>query len=88
MKCSVKHAKYQPIDKEWRCPSCDADNKSFYIEEPVTDSECTLLHEGDGLYCFECRNGWSGKQFAAKLQKEKNLVPCKHCKGKGLVKAS
>jgi len=86
--CSEKHTKYQPTENEWRCPWCGADNKSFYIEEPIETArdDCEKLHEGDGLYCYICKDALSGKAFAAQIQKTKNLIPCKHCKGSGLVK--
>lgn len=87
--CSEKHTKYQPTEQEWKCPWCGVDHKSFYIEEPCSDANanCEKLHERDGLYCYDCRDGLSGKQFAAKLQKKNALVDCEHCKGTGLVKA-
>lgn len=95
MTCGVKHTKYQPTDKEWRCPKCGASaDKGFCINEPAegTDDNCSLLHDEDGIGCDNCmtehdRNTYySGKQFAALLVKKNNLVPCPHCKGTGLVK--
>ena len=92
MICSAKHTKYQPTDEEWRCPKCGADNKGFWIDEldPDAHDECPLLHERETLVCHSCPRGdmfsTSGKAFAAKLAKKNNMIPCPHCKGRGMVK--
>lgn len=89
--CAAKHTKYQPTDDEWKCPKCgagaDDTRGEFIIQEPDTsaDHDCSALHDLDELGCNACEHGVSGKAFAARIQKRRNLVPCVHCKGKGLV---
>lgn len=89
--CNAKHTKYQPTTAEWVCRYCGAKVGNFCIGEtaPSANDDCELLHEEDVLGCMRCDNMdgdvESGKQFAARLAKKKNLVPCTHCKGSGLV---
>ena len=95
MTCYAKHTKYQPTEAEFVCPRCHAKAGVFCISESATgaDETCALLHDNDVLGCMsndhDCkkdREYLSGKTFAARIQKAKNLVPCVHCKGTGLVK--
>jgi len=85
--CSAKHTAYQPTEDEWKCPYCGANSDSFWIEEGAADAneDCVLLHNTDGATCTACGKWITGKAFAARLQKQHNLVPCEHCKGRGLV---
>jgi hypothetical protein len=86
MECTLKHAKYEPKDEEWKCPNCgETDEDYFFIEESASDGECHLLHEKDLILCNRC--GWSGtgKQFSSILIKKANSVQCPMCKGTGLV---
>ena len=86
MPCAVVHTKYQPTEEEWKCPKCGVGSSLFYIEDPADKTDdCDLLHNDDGLYCHGCDYGISGKTFDAKIQKQRNLVSCLHCKGTGLV---
>ena len=87
MICEQKHTAYQPTEEEWRCPWCSSDNAQFYIEEPAADAadDCGKLHAADELYCYKCERGLSGKAFASRLAKKKNVVTCPTCKGAGVV---
>jgi DNA-directed RNA polymerase subunit RPC12/RpoP len=88
-KCGEKHTKYQPTSAEFRCPKCGAtpkDKDSFVVEESP-NFECDLTHDDDLNHCFACGYSVSGRQFAAKVARDKGLVRCEHCKGSGLVKA-
>ena len=90
--CSAKHTAYQPTDAEWKCLSCGAgvqDGEGFIVDEPAEGASptCELFHDDDYLVCYSCREGISGKAFAARLQKAHKLVVCPCCKGKGLVPA-
>lgn len=85
--CTEKHTKYQPPDSDWKCPKCGAtadDPNGFFCDEAVSP-DCERLHEADGLVCYGCGHATSGKDFATRLQKAANMVPCPHCKGHGLV---
>jgi len=95
MICNAKHIKYQPTDEEFRCPKCGAGpEEGFVIENPdeTAHDACGLLHEKDWIACNNCETEYhrdtfySGKQYAALMVKKNNLVPCPHCKGKGLVR--
>jgi hypothetical protein len=94
MSCTRKHTKYQPLDEEFKCPRCGATPNTDlqFIQEPpktewgTLDDECTELHDDDMCNCNRCDYGVSGKSFAARLMKQNNLIPCPHCKGRGLVK--
>ena len=89
MKCVAKHTRYQPTILEWTCPKCGGKvGDEFYIDEPAEGVEdgCELLHAEDVLVCTRCGGGWTGKRFAAMMEKQNNLMPCPHCKGTGLVK--
>jgi len=88
MKCMEDHTDYQPTDAEWECPVCDSDNEYFWIEESATDNDCELLHSRDVIICAKCGYGTTGKKFANKIKKEKNLMTCPHCNGKGVVDES
>lgn len=87
--CKAKHTRYQPSEAEWRCPKCGADAERFIIDESDEDVHdvCSGLHDSDRLWCGRCEASRNGRQFAAMLERKNNLVPCPHCKGKGLVKA-
>lgn len=89
--CTFKHTKYQPTDEEFHCPKCKAPGGDFCVDDGP-NLECDLLHDEDILNCYgkggagcPAEYGITGKAFAAALVKKNNLVPCKHCKGKGLV---
>lgn len=84
--CEAKHTKYQPTDEEFNCPKCGAKVGDFYKEDPVGHEECELLHDEDNLCCAQCGYGCSGKAFAARIVKEKSMVKCPMCSGKGMVK--
>jgi len=92
MNCPAKHTKYQPTEAEWKCPRCLAtfdSKKPFYVQEPVDGTEdCLKLHCDDFLFCDTCGYSATGKSFAAQIVKAKNLKPCPHCNGTGLVKAT
>ena len=96
MTCTAKHTKYQPTDEEWKCPKCGAKahNEESLEEGWIIDissefsEDCDLLHEDDELCCYTCQYACSGKAFAAKVAKQKNLVTCPCCKGKGWVDPS
>lgn len=91
MICPAQHTQYQPTDAEWRCPKCNADNTRFIIESTPEDAldDCSKLHEQDTIVCIDGRGmshyETTGKRFAARLAKRANLVPCPHCKGRGMV---
>jgi hypothetical protein len=98
MACTAKHTKYQPVmPDEWRCPRCGAGSEirgpegerhdGFLVQDAdeTAADDCDLNHDGDNLGCNRCEFGCSGAAFARRLQKAKNLVPCSHCKGSGLV---
>lgn len=90
MTCDVKHTKYQPPVDDWKCPRCDKPPpEGLCIDESAEGAEedCELLHEGDYMRCYACGYDTNGKAFAARLQKAASLIPCPHCKGKGLVKS-
>lgn len=90
--CDAKHTKYQPSDEEFCCPKCGAKCGEFCVDDGP-NLDCPLIHDDDHLACYgkrkvaSCPDGYgtSGKAFAAALQRKKGLVPCSHCKGKGLV---
>lgn len=88
--CNAKHAKYQPTDEEFVCPTCGHGplNNGLVIDETQDDAndDCPMLHEGDSLRCYECGYETSGKAFSKKCQTKANMIPCPHCKGKGFVK--
>lgn len=88
MTCNTKHTKYQPIDDEWACPNCGANaDNGFCNTDPTGHEDCELLHEEDWLSCENCPEfSIAGKQFAAKIVKNKNLISCPTCKGKGHIK--
>lgn len=94
--CGAKHTKYQPADDEWKCPRCgipvqtEGGNDGFIIADPAYNSscECELLHEHDILACAVCEYDISGRAFANRIHKAKNLVTCPCCNGKGLVDGS
>lgn len=88
MNCTYKHTTYQPEDSEWACPKCGAkcEDGDFVVDtSPDEEGNCILLHDRDELRCFKCDHSISGKAWANRLQKKKNLVECPCCKGKGLV---
>ncbi len=91
MACESKHTKYQPADEEFCCPACGAPAGNFCVDSS-TSFDCELIHDEDSLVCFgrdgkRCPKEYctSGKAFVARLVKEKGLVKCEHCKGKGFV---
>lgn len=83
MTCSGKHIKYQPTEAELICPSCGA--PELYVE--WSDYfDCPSIHPDDGLECAECGMQLTASDFVKQVVKQKKIVPCKHCKGKGWVK--
>jgi len=88
-RCYKKHTKYQPTDDEFVCPRCGAtpeDVKPFALQMAADDEcDCDMLHMDDVLFCDNCGFSTSGRAFARRIQKEKDLVTCPFCKGKGLV---
>lgn len=86
--CKAKHTQINPLGDDWRCPKCDGsgEDHEFVIYESVEGSDdCEMLHEGDGLKCETCGFETTGKEYVDELIKSKNLKPCPHCKGIGLV---
>lgn len=85
--CPAKHTKYDPTEGEFKCPKCGAKPPEFYIDESPEEAhaDCVKLHPGDNLCCTQCGYGTSGQAFANRIVKQKNLKPCPHCNGKGLV---
>ena len=87
MICPAKHTKYQPADKDWKCPRCGGDNTVFTINESAAEAldDCERVHDEDEVRCSKCDMRWTGKQVTALLAKNLDLVECPHCKGKGMV---
>ena len=89
MNCTEKHTKPDIPDDAWKCPSCGigADHKSggFVIDMDSLDA-CEKLHDNDSVSCYGCGYGTTGRAFARQYAKSVGLVPCKHCKGAGMVK--
>jgi len=87
MKCEAKHVKFEPSEKEWKCPKCNAKCGVFHIYESVEDSDgdCNLLHPADILRCTKCNYETSGQAFSNMIKKKLNMIPCPHCKGTGYV---
>lgn len=94
--CKVKHTKFQPTQKQWRCPKCGADSESLYISDGPEGVEetCEKVHEEDWVRCVACHSGWSGRdatsEMAKKIRDAKakgKLMPCPHCGGTGYVGA-
>lgn len=88
MRCPFKHTKYQPEDnKPYICPNCGS--WEFFVQDSPTDEvtglECTKLHEDDYIVCEKCGYSITGKIFSSKIMKEKNLIICPTCKGKGCI---
>lgn len=86
MVCNIKHTKYQPLNKEFKCPKCGAQSPDFCVDESE-NMECEKLHDTDYLRCWQCHYDTNGKTFVAFLVKKDTLVPCPCCKGRGMVKA-
>jgi DNA-directed RNA polymerase subunit RPC12/RpoP len=89
--CGGKHTKYQPTMKEWKCPSCGANDNGeyFYIDTfaiEVSDPDCSLLHRDDVVVCTKCNKEWTGDRLSKLMAKITNMVPCPNCKGTGFVK--
>lgn len=84
--CFAKHTKYQPEENEWACPRCGSTG-DFTIAYPdeTSHGDCNLLHDRDGIACDSCGMEISGRAYARRVQKAKNLVTCPHCKGVGFV---
>jgi len=89
MKCTAKHTKYQPGNshKDWHCPRCGSFSDAFYIDvpDPEAHEDCDKLHDDDYIICETCGYDFSGKKVASMLAKEKNLIICPCCKGKGMI---
>lgn len=89
--CEQQHARYDPPIAEFNCPKCGAKAGDLCVDEPVggwddpDHAECEKLHDKDQLTCLKCNYRTTGKALAALLMKKRNLVPCPHCKGKGVV---
>ena len=85
MICNAKHTEYNPSEEEFVCPKCGSiDFFIDYIPEDANE-ECEKLHVDDFIYCDKCQYETTGKKFAEYVIKQKNLVKCPHCKGKGMV---
>lgn len=86
--CLATHTKYDPSTDDFNCPECGAKAGDFAIDEPVDDvaKDCERLHNGDYLRCYKCGFNTTGRAFAQRLTKKNSLVPCEHCKGRGMVK--
>lgn len=90
--CEHKHAKHQPTNAEWACPKCGAPAdipgkvaaQGWIVDEGVSD-DCELLHEEDGLVCYQCGHGCSGREFSRLAAKKASRVKCPTCKGSGMV---
>lgn len=87
MKCKKKHVAYQPTDEEFNCPKCGTKCGDFHliIQFDDSDMDCDLIHADDYIECDGCGFSISASRFAKDIQITKNLVPCGHCKGTGLV---
>lgn len=88
MNCTAKHTKYDPSGAEWACPKCGANaDQGFLIEEPAETAgeRCEKLHDDDVIYCEKCDYTTTGKKFSAFIIKQRNLITCPCCKGKGLI---
>jgi hypothetical protein len=85
--CNAKHTKYQPTDDEFHCPKCKAKSGDFYIIDTIEDAneECSNLHVGEYITCALCGYDTSAQSFATSWVKKHSLVPCKCCKGTGMV---
>jgi len=73
-------------DEFWKCPKC---GNTLYIEGdcPSGDQTCDDFHKNMEVNCNECSYGTSTTKLFAKYMKQKNLITCPHCKGKGVVKS-
>lgn len=87
MTCAAKHTKYQPTTEEFECPACAAKAGDFAIDEGP-NMECEKLHDEDYINCYKCGYGTSGKKYATKIAKAKNMIPCPRCKGNGMIKGT
>jgi len=90
IQCGAKHAKPQIPYEAWKCPKCGAladSERAFVIQDTdeTASDLCTLLHAADEIGCDNCGFGSSGAALARRYAKESGLVPCEHCKGKGMV---
>ena len=56
-KCTIKHTKFQPTDREWRCPKCGSEDM---VIEDSDNFDCDKLHNTDFVYCDNCRGEFSG----------------------------
>ncbi len=82
--CEIKHTIYQPSQEEFCCPKCAAEAGDFCVDESE-NYECPDIHLSDLLICMKCKHETSGRTFVGRLLKRKNLIPCPHCKGSGVV---
>lgn len=85
--CRAKHTKFQPTEAEWKCPQCGGGPDVFFIDyfADRADDDCDLLHEDDYIVCTECDKSWGGRSLAATMAKRKDVEPCPHCQGTGVV---
>lgn len=83
-KCELKHTALNPTGDDWRCPKCGAGTGDWVIDESLA-FDCEKLHVDDHLACYKCEYGTSGGAFARRVMKAKNLIPCPHCAGRGVV---
>jgi len=81
--CKEKHTKYQPTIDEWKCPKCGS--IGLYVEDDIDPDFCDKLHSDSWVYCDKCDYCNSTKKFTEYIMKQKNLVVCPTCKGKGYV---
>jgi Zn finger protein HypA/HybF involved in hydrogenase expression len=97
MTCQAKHVKLEIPHDEWKCPKCGVgsdfkrsdgtESSGFVIDENAEDSndECQLTHEDDVLHCYNCDYTISARRYTERYIKQKNLVTCPTCHGKGVV---
>ena len=97
MTCEVKHVKVEITNEDWKCPKCGAhancnrpdgtEAQGFVIDSSPdeADENCWLTHEKDELHCYECDYSTSGKKMTDLYIKQKGMVTCPTCRGKGVV---
>lgn len=85
--CTEPHTSYDPTAEEFVCPKCKAKAGDFAIDDSGGAEGCEKLHVSDALLCYSCGFRISGQDWLSLFMAEKNLVPCPHCLGKGVVPA-
>jgi hypothetical protein len=64
----------------WKCPCCGTGVESEDNAEGLIYDEYDRL-----LHCYNCQHGFTVRKFEAAVRKKGQMMPCPHCKGKGLV---